>query len=835
MGRDELEGFRAVTVVTGLEGRVVQRDGRIVAQHVVAAFGAAELKEAAGDGPARDQAVGRLVPLVEEERARAGLDDGARAAVGDDVARQGEGAGGGAADLVTDGQRGDRLREGGRARDRHAHLGLALGAAGERDRGGVDRQVVDHRGGVRGRTVDDRRHVGRTEVVEGGDGQVVALACAELLRVEAGDDFDADRVAEGKDAAGERDGAGAEAQRIVDDESTADGVGRETGHDLAADVGGLDVTGVDGRAAGVGVGADFVADRERRGDRGGAEARLDEGDGTRAVADDAGEDLTGLTVAGPEGQRARRGVVVRDEARARQAAEGEAEAVEVQRTGVVDLEVDAGVGGAAARRDGASPGEAQRAFLDVERAEDRGARGRDRHQVGRSAEDEVARAGLDEVGRGEVRVDGRGDVGLPFPHEDVSVRRRERRRGRRGGAAEEDASAAGDDRTGSAGAVHDQAAADETEGVRRVGQGEIAAELQAVLFDQAGDRGGRRGLAEIRLTRDARARRGGGVGVERGAGFVDDGEGGQARNDADAGAGGDAGAGDEHARDEARGAEDGDRVARQRRGEAVERDRGREAVTRLGGGGSGGKGADRQRTRADGRDRRTSRDARASDDHAGGKTRDIREGDRIGTDGSTHRRQRDLGRVGGTDAGGTGGRGGRAEDERGAVAVDRLDRGARRDAGADEDHARRKAGGGRERDVGGGTVRDEAADGLRQRDVGDSGGGKAVGGRVVDEGRVAAGNGGADHDAGGIDDAARTGHRRGRGREELLGIGAGAEVGDVAGRSGQRRITAENRQSTLGTRRLTDRSDGKLVGDGRRRHGDGKVTAAAIGQPAGGS
>ena len=272
--------------------------------------------------------------------------------------------------------------------------------------------------------------------------------------------------------------------------------------------------------------------------------------------------------------------------------------------------------------------------MDENRALDRETGDRHRHHVGGTAEDEVARAGLDEVGRDKVGVDGRGRAGLPFPHEDISVRRGEGQG--RGRATEAERAAAGDDWSSRAGTVHEQAAADETEGVCGVGQGEIATELQTILFDEPRDRGGRRGLTEIRLAGDTRAGRGGGIGVKHGTRFVDGGEGGQARDHADAGAGGDAGAGDEHARDEARGAEDGDRVARQRRGEAVERDRRGETVARLEGDGRRGEGTDRQRARADRGDRRTSRDARTSDDHAGGKTRDVREGDVVGAAGRAH-------------------------------------------------------------------------------------------------------------------------------------------------------------------------------------------------------
>ena len=587
MGRDEFEGLRAVPVVTGVEDRIVQGDGGVIAQHVEAALGAVNDHIAASKRPGRDLAIGRLVPLGEIESAHAGPDDCARTGVGDDVARQGKARHGGGTELVTDTQGGGGLREVGRARDGHTEHLLGIAAAREGDPGGVDREVIDDRGGASGRTVDDRRHVRRAEVVEGVDGEVVTLARAELLGVETGHDFDADRVTEGKDAARERDGAGAEAQRVVDDESTADRAVRETRLDLAADVGGLDIAGVDGRATGVGVGADFIADGERRGDRGRAQARLHEGDGARAIADDAGEDLTSLAVARIEGQRARRSVVVRDEARARQAAEGETEAVEVQGASIVDLEVDAGVGGAAARGDGARPGEAQRAFLDEEGAEDRGTRDRHRHHIGGTAEDEVARARLDEVSRDEVGVDGRGRASLPFPHEDIGVRRVEGQG--RSRVTETERAAARDGRSGRAGAVHDEAAADETEGVCRVGQGEIAAELETVLFDEARDRGGRRGLTEIRLTGDTCAGRGGGVRVEHGTGVGDHGELSATNEGKDASARRNTGTGDHHAWDESRVAGDGDRIASQRRREAVQGDRRGEAGTHTAGGSGNGR------------------------------------------------------------------------------------------------------------------------------------------------------------------------------------------------------------------------------------------------------
>ena len=820
VGRDEFESLRAVPVVAGVEGRIVQRDGRVIAQHVVPTLGALEDLVAAGKRPACDLAIGRLVPLDEMESARSGLDDRARTAVGDDVARQGEARHGGGTELVTHTQGGDGLREVGRSRDGHTEHLLGIAAAREGDPGRVDREVVDDRGGASGRTVDDRRHVRRAEVVEGGDGEVVSLARTELLGVETGHDFDGDRVTEGKDAARERDGAGAEAQRVVDEESTADRAVRETRLDLAADVGGLDIAGVDGRATGVGVGADFIADGERRGDRGRAQARLHEGDGARAIADDAGEDLTSLAVVRIEGQRARRSVVVRDEARARQAAEGETEAVEVQGASIVDLEVDAGVGGAAARGDGARPGEAQRAFLDEEGAEDRSTRDRHRHHIGGTAEDEVARARLDEVSRDEVGVDGRGRASLPFPHEDIGVRRVEGQG--RGRAAEAERAAAGDDRSGRASAVHDEAAADETEGVCRVGQREITAELETILFDEARDCGGRRGLAEIRLTRDARTGRGGGVGVEDGTGFGDGGERRQVRDDADAGARRNTRTGDQHTWDEARGAEDADRVARQRGGEAVQGDRRGETIARLGGGGGGGEGADRQRARADGGDGRTSRDIRARDDHAGGKTRDIGEGDRVGSNGGSHLRQLDLRRVGGTDAGGASSSGS-AEGEAGG-AVNRQNRGARSDVRADNHHTHGQSSGAGDSGRSG-TIRDEAADRLRQRDIGDRGGGKAVGGGVVREGDVAARRGGADDDARGINDAARTSGGRSCGRQKLLGVRALAEISQG---------TREDCQRALRVGDLANRRDGELVSDSRRGRSDRDVTAAAVGQTAGG-
>ena len=819
MGRDEFEGLRAIAVVTGIEHRFVQRDGRIVAQDVVAAIRAVDDHVAAGKRPSRDLAISRLVPLREVESAHAGPDDCARTGVGDDVARQGKARNGGVTDLVTDAQGGGGLREIGRAGDGHTEHLLGVAATGEGDPGGVDREVVDDRGSVSGRTVDDRRHIRRAEVIEGGHGEVVTLACTELLGVEAGHDFDGDRVAEGKDTPRERDGASAETQRVVDDESAADGAVRKTRLDLTTEIGGLDVASIDGRATGVGVSAHFVADGKRRGNRGRAEARLHEGDGAQAIADDAGEDLAGLKVTGVEGERARRGVVVRDEARARQATEGETEAVEVQGPIVVDLEVDAGVRRAAARGDGASPGEAQRAFLNKERAEDRGARDRHRHHVGGTAEDEIARARLDEVSRDEIRVDGRGRAGLPFPDEDIGVRRGEGQG--RGRAAEAERAAARDGRSGRAGAVHDEAAADETEGVRGVVQREIAAELEAILFDQAGDRGGRRGLAEIRLTRDTRAGRGGGVGVEVRTRFGDGGELGATDQGADAGAGRDARTGDQHARDEARIAGDGDRVARQHRGETVQGDRRREAVARLAGDGRRGEGTDRQCTRADGRNRRTSRDTRTSDDHASGKTCDVGEVDDIGADGRTHGRQLDLGRVGGTDTGGAGGRGDRAQDKRGTVAVDGINRGAGRDARADKDHARGKSSGAEKRDVGGGTVRDEAADRLRQRNIGNRCGGETIGGGVVRKGGVATRRSGADDDARGIDDAARTGGRDSRagGGRELLGDGTLTEVGEVATHDRQRALGGSGLGKSVGRQRVHERT---------RRSGDREIAAAAV-------
>ena len=268
MGRDEFEGFGAIAVITGVEDHIVQRDGRVIAQHVVPSAGAADDRIAASKRPGGDLTIRRLVPLGEVESAHAGLDDRARTGVGDDVARQGEARTGGVTELVTDAQGGGGLREVGRTRDGHAEHLLGIAATREGDPGGVDREVIDDRGGASGRTVDDRRHVRRAEVVEGGDGEVVTLARAKLLGVDTGHDFDADRVTEGKDAARERDGAGAEAQRVVDDESTADRAVRETRLDLAADVGGLDIAGVDGRATGVGVSAHFIADGKRRGEGG---------------------------------------------------------------------------------------------------------------------------------------------------------------------------------------------------------------------------------------------------------------------------------------------------------------------------------------------------------------------------------------------------------------------------------------------------------------------------------------------------------------------------------------------------------------------------------------
>ena len=782
VGRDEFEGLRAVPVVTGVEDRIVQGDGGVIAQHVEAALGAVNEHIAASKRPGRDLAIGRLVPLGEIESAHAGLDDRARTGVGDDVARQGKARTGGGTELVTDTQGGGGLREVGRARDGHTEHLLGVAATGEGDPGGVNREVVDDCGGIRGRTVDDRRHVRRAEVVEGGDGEVVSLARTELLGVETGHDFSGDRVAEGKDAARERDGAGAEAQRIVDEESTADGAGHDTRHDLAAEVGAQDIAGVDGRATGVGVSAHFVANGERRGDRDAAVARLHEGDGARAIADDAGE-FTRDTEARPEGQRAGRGVVIRDEARARQAAKGEVEAVKVQRPGVVDLEVDAGVRRAAARGDGASPGEAERAFLDENRALDRDAADRHGHHVGGTAENEIAGARFDEVGRDEISVDGRGDAGLPFPHEDIGVRRVEGQG--RGRTAEAERAAARDGRTGRAGAVHDEAATDETEGVCRVGQGEIAAELETVLFDEARDRGVRRSLAEIRLTGDTRTGRGGGVGVENAIGFRHGGERGRGQDRADAGAGRNARTRDQHAWDEARGAGDGDRITRQHRGEAVQGDRGGETIARLGGGGGGGEGTDRQRARPDGGDGRTRRDIRTRDDHTDGKARGIREGDRVGADGGSHRRQRDLRRVGGTDAGGAS-RDGRAQGEAGG-AVNRQNRGSGRDVRADNHHARRQTGGAGDSGRGG-TIRDEAADRLRQRDIGDRRGGVTIGGGVIREGGVAVGGGRADDDAAGIDDAARARGGRRRRRQELLRVRALAEVSQIASEDCQRTL-----------------------------------------------
>ena len=484
MRADDFVGFGAVTVVTGLEGHVVQGDLRVGSEHVDHPARAAEFDGAAAHDPRAHLAVGGLVPSMQEQRARTDLGHGAGTAGGDEIACEGHRPSGGAAELITDVEERVRLGEGDGTGEDVPEVGLGSRAAGEDDRGGIDRQVVQLRRSGARRTADGRRDVGGAEVVQGRDGEVVALARTELLGVEAGDDFDAgDRVIEVEDTAGERDGARTERQGIGDVEAALHDVGRGALRRQAGRIGAHDQAGVDGRAARVIVGADDVADADRGRDREFADARLGQADRARAVADHAGEGL-GLQSSHVQGEHARRGGVVGDEAGAGEAAEGEAETVEVQRARVVHHQVDAAVGGAAGRRDGASPGEAELAFLDEERAQAGGARGGRLHDVGGAADQQVAGARLDEVGRGEIGGD-RGDAALPFPHVDIGVHRRS------GGAGAEDEverSRTAEDRTG--GAIEDQAAVDDLEGVRGVRAVDVRRSAQGVDAEVVDGRGG---------------------------------------------------------------------------------------------------------------------------------------------------------------------------------------------------------------------------------------------------------------------------------------------------------------------------------------------------------
>ena len=511
MSTDDFVGFGAVAVVAGVERHVVQGQRGVGAEHVEHAARAAEFDDAAAHGPGGDLAVGGLVPRVQHEPARTDLGHRAGAAVGDEIARDGERIGGGGIgqSLVADVEESVRLREVDGAREDRATAGLVVKAADEGDGGRIDGQVVQGRGRATGRAGDDGGDVRGAEVIELGNGQVVTGSGAELLGVEAGHDFDAGgRVAETEDTAGERDGARAERQRVGDVETALDDVGRGILRNQARRIGVHDQAGVDGRAARVIVGADDVADADRRRDREFTDARLDEGDRARAIAQDTVEGR-GLETTRVEGEHARRGGVVGDEAGAGEAAEGEAETVEVQRARIVDHQVDATVGGAAGRRDGASPGEAELAFLDEERAQAGGARGGRLHDVGGAADQQVAGARLDEVSRDEIRGDG-GDTALPFPHVDIGVH------GRSGGPGAEDEverSRTAEDRTGVA--VQDQAAVDDLENIRRVGAIDVGRRTQGVDAEvvgpggtdagvrrDVGDRGGGRG----RKVRDGRGR-----------------------------------------------------------------------------------------------------------------------------------------------------------------------------------------------------------------------------------------------------------------------------------------------------------------------------------------
>ena len=100
-----------------------------------------------------------------------------------------------------------------------------------------------------------------------------------------------------------------------------------------------------------------------------------------------------------------------------------------------------------------------------------------------------------------------------------------------------------------------------------------------------------------------------------------------------------------------------------------------------------------------------------------------------------------------------------------------------------------------------------------------------MGGGVVREGGVAVGGGGADDNAASVDDAARARGGRRRRREEFLGGGALTEG---------REVRAQDRQRALGIGDLANRTDGQGVDERTRGRGNREVTAAAVGEGAGG-